>query len=135
VDAPHKAGAIEAALRLAAVWRRAVLALATPDVRVADEANGRLQDSLLPGRQRGEREGRRLHLERGNLPARQAEDPRGRERGLGACRRLAREKLEVVLRRRMVRPQAEEACDRLRAETSRRREPGGARRLLEDPCR
>src|SRR5919204_2484374 len=45
VDAPHEAGAVETAGGLDSERRLGILARAAPDVRVADEADGRLQDA------------------------------------------------------------------------------------------
>src|SRR5207253_6867987 len=56
VDAPDESGAVEATGSLHSERRLGILARATPDVGVADEANGCLQDARLPGRESGQRE-------------------------------------------------------------------------------
>src|SRR5215218_685335 len=79
-----------------------------PDEAGAVEATGRLDAE------------RRLWLLARAAPdvgeADEAQDPRGGVRGLGARDRVARKELEVVLGRRVVRAQAEQARDRLGAE-------------------
>ena len=61
-----------------------------------------------------------------DLPAREAEHPRGGVRGLGARGRVGREQLEVVLAGRVVRPELETPCDDLVAEPGGRLEAGRA---------
>src|SRR5262249_20623406 len=107
VDAPDEARAVEAAVYLPPVRRVRRLALAAPDVGKADESHRGVEDLLLPGRV--DRQDERLcgFLDRGDVPLAELEDARGGVRGLGVRGRLARRELELVERRRMVRPQAE----------------------------
>src|SRR4051812_2570162 len=91
VNAPHEAGAVEAAGRLDAEGRLLGLARAAPHVRIADEPNRGFQDSHLPGRVRWQFDalGELGHLL--GLPVAETQDLRRRVGGLGTRRRLAGE--------------------------------------------
>ena len=97
---------------------------AAPDVGVADEAHCGVEDPLLPGGQLRQRErvcGIRCVL---GFPSAEAQHLRDRVRRFRARHGTAREKLEVVVLRRVVRAQAEEAGNGLGAETGRDAQPG-----------
>src|SRR5919197_2134433 len=57
VPPPDEAGAVETAACLDPEGRFGGLVRAAPDVRVADEADGRVEDALLPGAELRQREG------------------------------------------------------------------------------
>ena len=76
VDAPDEPGAVESALRLGAVRRLGRLALAAPDVGVADEPDGGRQDLALPRSQQRK-------LERGRCVRRPLASASPRARGAG----------------------------------------------------
>src|SRR3954453_15719262 len=78
VDAPHEAGAVEAAVGLDAEGRLRLLARAAPDVREADEADGCVQPFRLPGGEGRQLEGRGPVLDRLGLPAAETQDARDR---------------------------------------------------------
>src|SRR6476619_318850 len=74
VDPPDETGAVEAAVRLHPEGRLQLLARAAPDVREADEADGRVQDLRLPGAERGQDKGRRRVFDGLGLPALEAQN-------------------------------------------------------------
>src|SRR4029079_6672843 len=128
VDAPDEARAVEAASRLDAEWRLRALARAAPDVGKADEANRGVQYALLPITERRKREGRSCSFDGLLLPDAEEQDWRSRVGGLRPGHRIRRQELEVVVLRRMVRAQPEQARDRLGAEACRDLEAGVTRR-------
>src|SRR5215831_12735126 len=113
---PDEAGAVEAAACLHAERRLGLLARSTPDVREADELDGRVEHALLPGAERWQRE-------RGDrifgvllLPAAEAQDLGDRVGGFRTRDGVAREQFEVVVLRRVVRAKTEQARNGLGAE-------------------
>src|SRR6478672_9971718 len=108
VDAPDEARAVEASRSLDAGRRLGVLAGATPDVGVTDEANSSFQDACLPGRENWQLERLNESLDIRGLPAGEAQDLRRGVRGFCPRRRLARKQFEGIELCRMVGPQAKQ---------------------------
>src|SRR5215831_5535502 len=122
---PDEAGAVEAAACLHAERRLGLLARSTPDVREADELDGRVEHALLPGAERWQRE-------RGDrifgvllLPAAEAQDLGDRVGGFRTRDGVAREQFEVVVLRRVVRAKTEQARNGLGAEAGGDAQAGG----------
>src|SRR5919109_861975 len=126
VDAPREPRAVEAAARPDAEHRLLGARGPAPDVRIADQVERGLKDPPLPGRVHGELELRRDLLHRPDLPAREAEDLRGRVRGLGPRGDVLRAELEVVVRRLVVLAEPEQSRDDLASEAGGRADAGGA---------
>src|SRR6185312_10051468 len=126
-------GAVEAAVGLWAERRFRKLALAAPDVRVADEVHGCRQDALLPRRQFREDEALRQRLEARRVELAELEDPGGGERGFGVSCGLSGRELELVEGGRMIRAETEQPGDGLGAEARRGRQSRGPRGLRKEP--
>ena len=134
VDAPGEARAVEAASGADAEQGLGELGGAAPDVRVADERDGALEDVALPGREGRKGEGLGERGDGVALPVAQVEQLGERVRGFRARGDVLRPELAAVVDRCVVEAKAEEPCDHLRAEALRRGQPGLARlRGEEDP--
>src|SRR6266540_1041652 len=124
VDPPREARAVEATSCLHTEGRLGQFALAAPDVREADEADGGREDASLPGGEDGKLEACSRFLDALLVPVRQPEDPGGGIGGLGARSGIREHALEVVLTCRVIRSETEEASYDLGAEASRRSQTG-----------